>query len=187
MAKRRIMDSATDLFAKRGYGIVGINEVGVTAGFGKGALYYHIRSKEDLLISIVSEHMGRIISQAKAATDTEGSTEHKVAALIRAFVDCLFENTAAMTVSYRDIHAIVEPENSKIVADLHADYKRIWSDILADGATAGMHRPVTDTEIDAFLAMLFSSVFWVDETSDPERLAATFTRTVVSTVKAPLG
>ena len=185
MAKRRIMETATQLFAERGYGNVGINEVGVTAGFGKGALYYHIRSKEDLLVSIISEHMEGMIADARDAAAEEGKTSDRTARLVGAFVEALFENTDAMTVSYRDIHAIVDPGNIRIVADIFADYRKIWSEMFTTGALAGEHRDIAETEIETFLAMLFSSVFWVGDGSKRTTIAATFAHTINSAVAAP--
>ena len=34
------------LFAKKGYNGVGVAEIGAASGFGRGALYHHIESKE---------------------------------------------------------------------------------------------------------------------------------------------
>ena len=72
-ARRKIMQAASRLFAERGYGNVGINEVGQSAGFGKGALYYHIRSKEDLLVSIVSDFLESLIADSAAAAGSAAS------------------------------------------------------------------------------------------------------------------
>ncbi len=189
MAKRRIMDSATGLFAERGYGNVGINEVGVTAGFGKGALYYHIRSKEDLLVSIVYDHMDRLTAETKLAAGKCVKTAEKIYAMAAIFVEHLLEYADAMTVSYRDIHAVAAPENIQVVDDLHNNYRQIWTDVFENGARSGEHRPVSDQEIEIFLAMMFSSVFWVGPGSetDPEKLIATFSHNVISAVQAPVG
>ncbi len=184
MAKRKIMDTAAELFAKRGYGNVGVYEVGVTAGFGKGALYYHIRSKEDLLASIIADHMEQLVAGARAAVDSAQGTPARIDALTASFVELLIGRTPAMTVCFRDVHALNEPENIESVAELHAAYRAIWSDMFHQGAKAGEHRTVSDIEIHALLAMYFAAVFWVqpDFASDETAIADTLSRTVRNTV-----
>lgn len=184
MAKRRIMETAAELFAERGYGNVGVSEVGVTAGFGKGALYYHIRSKEDLLVSIIAEHMEQLIAKARAALDGTTGTSARVEALTASFVELLLGNTPAMTVCYRDMHALNEPENVQYVADMHAAYRQIWSEVFREGADAGEHRRVRDIEIHALLAMYFAAVFWVGLgfAADQQAIVDTLSRTVQNTV-----
>ena len=184
MAKRRIMDTAAELFADRGYGNVGVSEVGVTAGFGKGALYYHIRSKEDLLVSIIAEHMDRLIVDAHAALEGPRGTSARVRALTVSFVGLLMGNTPAMTVCYRDIHALNEPKNIQSVAELHAAYRQIWSSVFREGAEAGEHRWIDDLQVDALLAMYFAAVFWVrpELAEDGRAIVDTLSRTVEDTV-----
>lgn len=184
MAKRRIMDTAAQLFAKRGYGNVGVHEVGATAGFGKGALYYHIRSKEDLLFSIIMEHMGQLIAGAQSVVEATRGTPARIDALTNSFVELLLSNTPSMTVCFRDVHALCEPENIQNVADMHATYREIWLDVFRQGAAAGEHRPIPEIEVNALLAMYFGSVFWVQPefTGDQSAIAATLSRTVRNTV-----
>lgn len=184
MAKRRIMDTAAQLFAKRGYGNVGVHEVGATAGFGKGALYYHIRSKEDLLFSIIMEQVGRLVTSAHAAIETTQGTPARIDALTNSFVELLLGNAPSMTVCFRDVHALCEPENIQNVADMHAAYREIWSDMLRQGTAAGEHRPIPEIEVNAFLAMYFGSVFWVQPEfiEDQSAITETLSRTVKNTV-----
>ena len=47
--KRKIFQTAVELFAKKGYENTGIEEITAVAGFAKGSLYYHFKSKQDLL------------------------------------------------------------------------------------------------------------------------------------------
>ena len=46
---KKITKVAASLFAQKGYNGVGVAEIGAASGFGRGTLYHHIESKEDLL------------------------------------------------------------------------------------------------------------------------------------------
>ena len=90
--KLSIMSSAARLFAERGYGSVGISEVGDTVGFGKGALYYHIKSKEDLLYDIMTLYMRDLIQGALEIEAKSQSAQGRIRALSRSFMDTIFNH-----------------------------------------------------------------------------------------------
>ena len=182
-AKRQIMQSASRLFAERGYGNVGINEVGQCAGFGKGALYYHIRSKEDLLVSIVSDFLESLIADSVAAAGSAVSFPDRVSALVQTFMVALQDQTDAMTVTYRDIHAITDAESRDLVDRLRSDYRRIWSDALRPGTEAGLHRAATELEVETFVGMMFAAVLWARvDIHAPTALTDTLSGTILGTL-----
>ena len=55
--RRRIVDAAYQVFARRGYGQATVDEIGDEAGVSVGALYHHFASKEELFRAILDEHM----------------------------------------------------------------------------------------------------------------------------------
>lgn len=65
--RRRIIDSAVELFAELGYGETGLADVLQHAGVSKGAFYYHFDSKEAVATAIIGEFDAR----ARAAVDAE--------------------------------------------------------------------------------------------------------------------
>jgi AcrR family transcriptional regulator len=54
-ARRRILDTAYDLFSRRGIRAVGVDEVIERAGVAKATLYRHFRSKDDLALAFLRE------------------------------------------------------------------------------------------------------------------------------------
>jgi AcrR family transcriptional regulator len=54
-ARQRIMDSAYQLFSRRGTRAVGIDEIVDQAGVAKATLYRHFRSKDDLVLSFLAQ------------------------------------------------------------------------------------------------------------------------------------
>jgi AcrR family transcriptional regulator len=51
--RRRILGSAYDLFYRKGFTRVGVDDVAALAGVTKRTLYYHFRSKDDLLAAVL--------------------------------------------------------------------------------------------------------------------------------------
>ncbi|MGH7642302.1 MAG: TetR/AcrR family transcriptional regulator [Candidatus Dormibacteria bacterium] len=56
--RERILESALDLFSEQGFDKTSLREVAERVGVTKAALYYHFRSKEELLASLVERAHG---------------------------------------------------------------------------------------------------------------------------------
>lgn len=67
--RRRIIDSAVDLFDDLGYGETGLADVLQRAGVSKGAFYYHFDSKEAVASAIIDECRNRIRAAVLERTD----------------------------------------------------------------------------------------------------------------------
>lgn len=50
--KRRILDAAYELFYRKGFTRVGVDEIAAFAGITKRSLYYHFKSKDELLAAV---------------------------------------------------------------------------------------------------------------------------------------
>jgi len=67
--RRRIIDSAVDLFDELGYGETGLADVLQRAGVSKGAFYYHFDSKEAVASAIIDEFRRRISAAIRNRSD----------------------------------------------------------------------------------------------------------------------
>ena len=56
-ARDELLDAALRVFAERGYRDAGVDEIAATAGYSKGALYWHFGGKEDLLHALIEERI----------------------------------------------------------------------------------------------------------------------------------
>ena len=182
--KRRIMTLAAELFAEKGYGSVGISEVGEAAGFGKGALYYHIGSKEDLLFEIMTDYMVELNAAAHEILETVRGSRERIVALSRSFMSIMFRSRSEMIVCFREVHAL-GLDKRKAVLSMHSEYQDIWIRALKDGEAAGDFRPVPKVEIKALLGMYFYSFLWVraDGPVSLKAIADSFASIVLKAVK----
>lgn len=68
--RRRIIDSAVDLFTELGYGETGLADVLQRAGVSKGAFYYHFDSKESVAAAIIEEYTLRSKESMRSGVDS---------------------------------------------------------------------------------------------------------------------
>ena len=58
--RARIQSVALELFAEQGYDKTSLREIAERLGVTKAALYYHFKSKEDIVTSLVEDYFGQI-------------------------------------------------------------------------------------------------------------------------------
>ena len=56
-ARDELLAAALQVFAHRGYGQAGVDEIAAAAGYSKGALYWHFSGKDELLLALLEERI----------------------------------------------------------------------------------------------------------------------------------
>ena len=80
--KRKIFETAMQLFADKGYEATSIEEITATVGVAKGTLYYHFSSKEEIFNFLVEEGMKLLKNSIQIKTDKVSSYIDKIRAII---------------------------------------------------------------------------------------------------------
>jgi len=156
----RIRQVAACLFAEKGYNGVGVAEIGEATGLGRGALYHHIASKEELLFDISSKYIAELIEAGWKISASIPDPIERIRALSRHLMGVIATHLSEITVCFREVHALTG-ERHKIVSKLHADYEGIWRDAISAGVVRGDFRSVDRIAIKGLLGMYFYSFLWL--------------------------
>jgi AcrR family transcriptional regulator len=103
-SKSAILDAAMRLFVTRGYHATTTGAIAKEAGVAMGLMYHYYKSKEDLLLSIIEEHLDDLFKSAAGQIDfqkTPGLTE------VRMIIDALFRAISQRSDSWRLIITIM--------------------------------------------------------------------------------
>lgn len=65
--KNEILDAADTLFAQKGFDNTSTGDILEMVGIARGTLYYHFKSKEDILDALIDRYNRQILSAAQAA------------------------------------------------------------------------------------------------------------------------
>jgi AcrR family transcriptional regulator len=158
--RERILKIAARLFAERGYHAIGMSELGEAVQLGRGALYHHIRSKEDLLYDISREYIAELADFAERHARPEADPRKRIVMLGRQLLLKIASHQAELTVCFREIQSLTEPRLSEVLG-LHAKYERVWRDTMVDGAELGFFRPYDPIVLKGVLGMYFYSYLWM--------------------------
>jgi TetR/AcrR family transcriptional regulator, cholesterol catabolism regulator len=177
ISRERILDEATRLFIENGYHGTGIQEVSEAVGLGRGALYYHIGSKERLLFEISMTLLQQAISMARPVAEGPAEPGVKLRDLARDLLRHHATHGDGWSVALREARFLSDVHRKEI--NLARDeYERMWHGVLDEGAAAGMWRPVDDLEVRGVLGMFNSAARWIrlDGPLRPEQIADRYIR-----------
>jgi AcrR family transcriptional regulator len=147
----RIRDAAVRLFAGRGYAATGIREIADEAGVTTAALYHHMGSKQDLLLTIMRDAMHEMVVGARVAMAEASAPPEELAGIARAHVMYNGENLLDAYVGDAEIRSLDPPNRARIVK-LRDGYEALWADVIARGCKAGDFR-IGDRKLFRFAAI----------------------------------
>ncbi|BCJ67291.1 TetR/AcrR family transcriptional regulator [Polymorphospora rubra] len=157
----RVLRVATELFAEKGYDATGVQELSESTGLGRGALYYHIKNKQQLLLSIALRLLENANREARRILASGGSAEDRLHRMAEHLLMDLSTNRSAWITSMRDWQALDEPHRSH-VRHLRDEYEQYWQALFDEGAEAGLFRPVHAMQRRAIVGMFTSSYRWIE-------------------------
>jgi AcrR family transcriptional regulator len=99
--RQRIIDTATRLFAQRGYDGTSLQLIADEMGVTKAAVYYHFPTKLEILVAI-SQLARRAVAQLLDTVATKRSKRERVDVLVAGLVDILLTQRGLATIVAND-------------------------------------------------------------------------------------
>ncbi|WP_187369294.1 TetR/AcrR family transcriptional regulator [Baekduia soli] len=174
--KRFIRQEAAKLFARQGYHATGVEDISRAVGLGRGALYHHIGSKEQLLFEISRLGLDELFEDTEGVlADPELDAAGRLRAMSRVLMNNLYDNLAALTVYFREVD-LMSPKYRRLLVRQRAGYEAIWRGVIADGVAAGEFAPVDPVIVKGMLGMHNYAYLWIRQNGrlSPDELADVF-------------
>ncbi|MFO7190637.1 MAG: TetR/AcrR family transcriptional regulator [Thermocrispum agreste] len=162
----RILRVAAEVFARKGYHGTGVAELGDAAGLKRGALYYHIGSKEDLLYNLSKRHVEEALARGKRVVESDLHPIDKLRALAREHIKTIAARRDEVIVVLREMHALTG-KRAKQLAELRHQHQDLFAQVLQEGVDAGVFRSADSVAVMSVLGMLNWTYVWFDATKGP--------------------
>src|SRR5262245_13950180 len=95
--RQRLIDVAVELFTRHSYAGTSLQMIADEMGFTKAAIYYHFRTREELLAAVVEpifDQLSEIITTAEAQRGANASADH----MLRGYAEVAVANRALVSV-----------------------------------------------------------------------------------------
>ena len=139
--REAIVDTSAQVFARRGYHATGIAELCEVNGFGKGAFYYYIGSKEELLAAILDRVMEEVMLGADRGAEAGGSPSAQLAMLGDELLDVIHRYPDHVWVFLHEFPALTG-ERAEQFRLRRREYERRVEAVLRAGIDSGEFRDV---------------------------------------------
>jgi TetR/AcrR family fatty acid metabolism transcriptional regulator len=137
--RRRILQAAVRVFARKGYFAARVADVARRAGVADGTIYLYFRNKEDILVSLFDEVMATHIGRLRAELQDKKDAPARLHAIAMHHLQGLGEN--------RDLAVVFQVElrqSTKFMARFTAswlqDYFELVNDVIEQGQKEGTLR-----------------------------------------------
>ncbi|PSR70232.1 TetR family transcriptional regulator [Nocardia sp. MDA0666] len=185
-AERRLLDSARDAFAAKGYYGTSTREIAAGAGMSPAAMYIHFSSKQDVLLRLSIAGHTSALAALESGAATDGSATKRLRAAVYSFAHWHAENhTTARIVQYE--RTALTEENRAEVTRLRRKITKLMREIIAEGVRTGEFAvDNVDTTTLSVLSLCIDTVRWFPsrELHTAEAVGAAFAGLAERMVKA---
>ena len=117
-----LLDAAASQFAERGYHATSMRDLGAAVAMTPGAIYFHVASKQALLLAVYEEGVQRILDRVEAAVAAEREPWARLEKAVIAHLECILDASAFARVVIR-ILPTDAPEISAQLKELRDRYE----------------------------------------------------------------
>ncbi|MEU9504258.1 TetR/AcrR family transcriptional regulator [Streptomyces sp. NPDC048196] len=152
---RRLLATATRLFAEQGYDRTSVQEIVDAAGVTKGALYHYFGSKDDLLHEVYGRVLRLQQERLDHFADADAPVEQRLRDAAADVVVTTIENLDDTKIFFRSMHHL-GPEKDKQVRAERRRYHERFRALIEEGQRSGVF--AADIPADLVVDYHFGSV-----------------------------
>ena len=90
--KAKILKNALKVFLKNGYSKTTLSDIAISAGYTRGAVYWHFKNKRELLENLISKFHGRVFSKQKEIVEASLDPIQKIKEMVNINFPLLYNN-----------------------------------------------------------------------------------------------
>ncbi len=164
-----ILKAAARLFRDQGYVATTLRQIADAAGIQAGSIYYHFRSKDEILVEILDigiDEVQKSVRDRLEALSADATPKQKIAAAVEGHLVGLLQHgdfTSASIRTFGQLPAHLKRSNQA----RRKAYSAFWDQLLAEATSHGSQQSGIDLHI-ARLVVL-GAVNWTVEWYDPKQ------------------
>jgi AcrR family transcriptional regulator len=155
-----IRKAGLQLIYEHGYEAMSLRQLAAEVGIQQGSLYNHIRTKQELLLDLITVHMNDLLRELDEALSHGGSALERLTAFVHFHVGYHVNRKQEVFICYSELRSL-EPDNFAAISDMRRVYERKLTEILETGVAEGSFMAI-DMKVAAYgiLSMLSGICTW---------------------------
>ena len=135
--KDGILDATDRLLARFGYRKMTVEDIAIEAGSGKGTIYLHFTSKEEVVLSHIDRIVERLQERLKEISRSDQTAAERLRLMLLTRVLFRFDSIQHYTQSLNDLLAALRPGLLRRRAQYFDAEAQIFAEVLTAGRAAG--------------------------------------------------
>ena len=132
--REAIRDATDRILSRSGYKKMTIDDLAQTVGIGKGSVYLHFTSKEEIALSHIDRIIERLKDELSRIAALDASPEQRLEKMLVTRVLFRFDSVQHYTQSLNDLLAAVRPKLLARRKDYFAQEAEIFASVIAEGS-----------------------------------------------------
>ena len=135
--KDAILDATDRLLARFGYRKMTVDDIATEAGIGKGTIYLHFSSKEEVVLSHIDRIVERLRGKLQEIARSDAPTAERLRSMLLTRVLFRFDSIQHYTQSLNDLLAVLRPGLLTRRAQYFEAEAQIFAQVLNAGRQSG--------------------------------------------------
>lgn len=132
-----ILDATDRLLARHGYRKMTIDDLAREVGIGKGSVYLHFESKEDIALSHIDRIISRLLSKLEQIAQSSGPPERRLRSMLIERVMYRFDSVQHYSQSLNELLAHIRPTLLERRRGYFEREARVIARVIAEGRKTG--------------------------------------------------
>jgi AcrR family transcriptional regulator len=154
--KQELIDTATELFSKKGYEATTIKDISHVIGRNQAIVYYYFPDKQALLYAAMSSGLKILMTQVKRVAKMPISPGKKLDLLIKEHINQLAINRPAQSIAHSELRHLTPRNRRKFIAD-RDKYEEIFRNVIKEGIEQGEFRQADGKMACIFILQIINS------------------------------
>ena len=137
VVKDAILDATDRLLARFGYRKMTVEDIAAEAGIGKGTIYLHFNSKEEVVLSHIDRIVERLQERLKEIVRSDATAGERLRLMLLTRVLFRFDSIQHYTQSLNDLLAVLRPGLLARRAQYFEAEAQIFAQVLTAGRESG--------------------------------------------------
>ena len=150
--RERIIEAATEVFARRGVHGTRVADIAERAGIAYGLVYHHFRNKEEILSAIFAERWAQYVAYLEELARTPAPFRERMRRLIHFWVETYRQDNDLMTVMINEITRSYEFLESHDITAVLVAFDPIER-IIVQGRDSGEVRADLDARLATYVVL----------------------------------
>ncbi len=130
ITRQQLLDTALRMFGEKGYEATRLADIAAESGVTRGAIYWHFKNKDDLVISMIKEKSEDIYQIVESELNQEGKASDKIVNIFKRVAKKMLEDKSFHAFGLLSNYYYTQPEIFDQLLKFHENRQCYFSELL---------------------------------------------------------